>query len=66
MFLNLCDTDSSQHVEKFGHCEKIIDMTSPLQSLNGAVGSVYGLSRCEEFAHILGKGIPNPKVTANG
>jgi len=66
MFLNLCDTDSRQHVQTFGHCEKIVDLKSSFPTLQGGVGDVYGLSRCQEFAHLLGDGIPNTKVTANG
>ena len=40
-------------------------MNSTLQSCNGAVCDVYGASRCDEFAHIYGKGKVNTKATVN-
>lgn len=54
------------HVRKFKHpSDPITDVSAKLPSCNYQTCSVYGHSRCQEFAHYYGPGIVNPNVLSN-
>ena len=51
------------HVKRFGHRYMINDMNATLSHSGGEEVSVYGASRCEEYAQM---GDPNLNTARNG